>query len=75
MEAKMAKWGTPIQIDRKPTGVFCKALVGQCKEKIGEIVYYHRWGDIDLRFDDGNIVTFANDNVSEVQILKRREYV
>jgi len=63
----MARWIKSIKLDRKPTGIFCKALVGDAKGKIGEVVYYHRWGGLDLQFEDGSIATFANDDVQKLE--------
>jgi len=59
----MANWGKMRKIERKSTGIFCKSLVGLTQGQIGEIVYYHSWGGIDLEFEDGSIATFANDDV------------
>jgi hypothetical protein len=43
-----------------------KALIGPKNLRIGEIVKYWNWGGVDLQFDDGEVITYANDDVEEV---------
>ena len=52
-----------IEIKRERTGEFRKALIGSAKGKIGAVVKHWNWGGVDLEFDDGYIITYANDDV------------
>lgn len=61
-----SKWGAMNILNRERTGRFYRALIGPCKGQIGEAVYFHNWGGLDLQFDDDSIAAFANDDVEEV---------
>jgi len=62
----MANWGKVITREYIETGEFVKALVGIKKDSVGEIVYHHNWGGVDVKFEDEVIVTYANDDIELV---------
>jgi len=55
----------PVKIKRERTGEFRKAIIGTEKGKIGAVVKHWDWGGVDLEFDEGYIVTYANGDVEE----------
>lgn len=55
-------------IERRRTGEFRKALIGNKKNQIGEVVKWWGWGGVDLQFEDDAfggevIITYANSDV------------
>ncbi len=57
------KWGKVVTRNYTETGEFVRPLVGDRTDRRGEIVYRHNWGGVDVRFEDGLILTYANDDV------------
>jgi len=65
---KMNKWGASNNIDYVSSGKYFTALIGPYKGKAGEAVKYWDWGGLSLKFSDSEIITFANSDVSLVDI-------
>lgn len=62
----MTQFFKTVQIERKETGEYRRALIGECKGQIGEVVKYWNWGCVDLKFEDDSIVMFADSDTEEV---------